>query len=97
MAQDAGLRAKQGLPLSRAARALRALGFEPRRTSEGEVVLRNCPFDSLRVYGREVICSMNLALIEGLLEGLELDEIQARLAPREGMCCVALRSEPSSP
>ena len=38
---------------------------------------------------------MNLALIEGLLDGLELDEVEARLAPREGMCCVTLRDRPS--
>jgi len=34
---------------------------------------------------------MNLALIEGLLAGLELKGVDARRAPRAGMCCVALR------
>jgi predicted ArsR family transcriptional regulator len=54
-------------------------------------VLGNCPFDSLRAESRELICGMNLALIEGLLAGLGLARVQARLAPREGCCCVALK------
>lgn len=80
-------------PLDRAARALDTCGFEPHRTREGEVVLRNCPFDSLRADRRELICGMNLALIQGLIEGLGLENVIASLAPREGTCCVALRSE----
>ncbi len=85
--------AAKGAPLTRAARALRACGYEPRATggAEGEVVLRNCPFDSLRNTSRELICGMNLALIEGLLSGLGAEGVQARLEPRPGLCCVALR------
>jgi len=81
-------------PLDRAAQALEAFGFEPQRTREGEVILRNCPFESLRSDRRELICGMNLALIQGLIEGLGLENVIAALAPREGMCCVALRGEP---
>ncbi len=86
--------AARGAPLTRAAKALLACGFEPRATggAEREIVLRNCPFDSLRSVSRELICGMNLALIEGLLTGLEVEGVRARLAPRPGMCCVALRS-----
>jgi predicted ArsR family transcriptional regulator len=79
------------LPLRRATRALEAAGFEPRRTKEGEVVLRNCPFASLSAGNRELICGMNLALIEGLLEGLAIEGVEAKLAPRAGLCCVTLR------
>lgn len=92
LAEDASVRASRGAPLTRAAHALQVCGFEPRRTPDGEVVLRNCPFASLRDGNRELICGMNLALIEGLLAGLELGEVDAKLAPREGMCCVALRN-----
>jgi len=81
-------------PLDRAALALETFGFEPQRTREGEVILRNCPFESLRADRRELICGMNLALIQGLIEGLGLENVIAALAPREGMCCVALRGEP---
>jgi predicted ArsR family transcriptional regulator len=94
LAQDASLGTRRGLPLNRASRALQVCGFEPRRTPDGEVVLRNCPFDSLRANSRELICAMNLALIEGLLAGLSLQGVHARLAPRAGMCCVALRNRP---
>ena len=93
LAQEASVGTRRGLPLNRAMHALRACGFEPRRTPEGEVVLRNCPFDSLRAGSRELICGMNLALIEGLLAGLGLKGVHARLAPREGTCCVALREQ----
>jgi len=95
LAQDASVGTRRGLPLSRAAHALQICGFEPRRTPDGEVVLRNCPFDSLRADGCELICGMNLALIEGLLAGLDLQGVDARLAPRAGMCCVALRNTPN--
>lgn len=91
LAKDAAVGSRHELPLTRAAHALQICGFEPRRTPDGEVVLRNCPFDSLRAEGREFICGMNLALIEGLLAGLDLKGVHARLAPLAGMCCVALR------
>ena len=82
--------------LRRAAQALKSFGFEPRRTSgrDAEVTLGNCPFDSLRSDSGGLVCTMNLALIEGLLEGLGLEEVEARLCPRAEMCCVALRAWP---
>jgi len=82
----------RGAPLTRAARALEACGYEPQRASgeTGEVVLRNCPFDSLRSESPEMICGMNLALIEGLLDGLGVEQVRARLSPRPGLCCVAI-------
>lgn len=97
LAQDPSMRAGRGLPLHRASRALEACGFEPRRMPDGEVVLGNCPFDSLRTDCRELTCGMNLALIEGLVSGLELQGVYARPAPREGLCCVALRVRPEEP
>lgn len=92
LAKERSVPKRSGRPLTQAVRALQALGFEPSTTPEGEVVLGNCPFDSLSADRRELICGMNLALVEGLLSGLDLRGVNARLAPREGMCCVALRS-----
>jgi predicted ArsR family transcriptional regulator len=92
LAEDPSVRTRSALPMNRAKHALQVCGFEPRRTPEGEVVLGNCPFDSLRTEGRDLICGMNLALIEGLLAGLDLRDVEARLAPRDGGCCVALRN-----
>jgi predicted ArsR family transcriptional regulator len=81
----------RGQSLARVSRALEACGFEPADV-DGEVVLRNCPFDSVRSESKELVCGMNLSLVEGLLEGLEVEDVHARLAPRPEMCCVALRS-----
>jgi predicted ArsR family transcriptional regulator len=43
-----------------------------------------------------MICAMNLALIEGLLAGLGMDDVHAKLTPRPGMCCVTLRNCPET-
>lgn len=91
LAEKAPSGGRSGLPLKRATHALRLIGFEPRRTPRGEVVLHNCPFDSLRANRRALTCDMNLALIQGLLAGLQLKDVHARRAPRAGMCCVALQ------
>lgn len=76
---------------------LREFGFEPRE--EGDtVVLVNCPFDSLARQHTELVCGMNLRLIDGVLDGLAATGITARLAPRPDHCCVQLldRSRPDS-
>ena len=78
-----------GGSLARVSRALESCGYEP-ADADGEVVMRNCPFDTVASESRALICGMNLALVEGLLEGLEVDDVRARLAPRPDMCCVAV-------
>ena len=65
------------------------LGAEP-YDDGGAVRLRNCPFDSVAAGYPELVCGTNLHLIEGLIEGLEVDRVKARLDPRPGQCCVAL-------
>lgn len=66
-------------------------GFEP--FVDGTTVrLRNCPFDSLARDHRELICSANLELMKGLVEGLEIGEIRPTLDPRPGTCCVAFHA-----
>ncbi|WP_084958351.1 helix-turn-helix transcriptional regulator [Thermoactinospora rubra] len=68
---------------------LRARGYEP--YAEGESVrLRNCPFHALAERHPVLVCSMNLALCRGLLEGLGQDPEAAVMDPRPGECCVAL-------
>ncbi|MEV5749270.1 transcriptional regulator [Actinoallomurus sp. NPDC052308] len=76
----------------RVAAALRARGYEPYREG-GEVRLRNCPFHALAVEFPPLVCGMNLALLEGLLEGLEPTGMVARMDPRPGECCVVLASK----
>ena len=70
---------------------LRAHGFEPRRGDDGVIRLRNCPFRQLAADHRDLVCGMNLALIEGLVTGLGRDgELRPALQPGPGHCCVII-------
>lgn len=80
----------EGDDLDRAAAVLAAHGYEPRR-SDGALALANCPFDSLARDHTQLVCSANLALIDGILDGLGCDRLCARGEPHEGQCCVAVR------
>lgn len=71
--------------------ALRAHGFEP-GPGEDALVLRNCPFHRLTGQHREVVCGMNLALIQGLLSGLGADGMCPELEPGPRRCCVVIRA-----
>ncbi|MEV7009088.1 transcriptional regulator [Streptosporangium sp. NPDC051022] len=69
-------------------RALRGRGYEPYEEGD-DLRLRNCPFHVLSLEHPLLVCSMNLALCRGLIEGLGDDGATARLDPRPGECCVA--------
>ena len=69
--------------------ALTAQGYQPYRDG-ADVRLRNCPFHVLASNHPPLICGMNLALLEGLLEGASAPGLSARLDPRPGECCVVL-------
>ena len=73
--------------------ALTRQGYEPCRGGDGVIRLRNCPFHQLAERHREVVCGMNLTLVEGLVEGLGADGRRPVLDPRPGYCCVALGGE----
>lgn len=70
--------------------ALAAHGYEPEQVT-GEIRLRNCPFHALVGEHKEVVCGMNLALVQGVVEGLDLPGVRPVLAPKPGMCCVAIK------
>jgi predicted ArsR family transcriptional regulator len=70
--------------------ALAERGYEPRHDEAGVVRMRNCPFRRLAELEPEVICHMNLALIQGLLAGLGADDRSAVLDPEPDYCCVAI-------
>lgn len=73
---------------ARLERLLSALGYAPHR-DENRLTVRNCPFDKFRATNTPQVCSLNQALSEGYLEGLELDDhVQARLDPCPDTCCV---------
>ena len=62
-------------------------GYEPRLVGK-DVCLTNCPFDRLATEHTELVCGLNLALVDGVLEGLHIDTMSARLDPQPGFCCV---------
>jgi predicted ArsR family transcriptional regulator len=70
-------------------RLLEAQGFEP-RVEDGDVVLVNCPFHSLAQQHTDLVCGMNLQLLEGVLAGAEATGWTAQLRPQPGACCVRL-------
>jgi predicted ArsR family transcriptional regulator len=73
--------------------ALAGQGYEPRRGDDGVIRLRNCPFHQLAEHHRDVVCGMNLGLIEGMLAGLGTDGLRPVLDPRPGHCCVAIGAD----
>jgi predicted ArsR family transcriptional regulator len=77
--------------LAAALAVLQSWGYEPARVN-GDVRLRNCPFDALANECRPLVCGMNLALLRGLLAGMGTRAVRAELAPEPGACCVVLRT-----
>jgi predicted ArsR family transcriptional regulator len=67
---------------------LRERGYEPYEDGPGVQRLRNCPFHAVAQRHPEVVCDMNLALLEALVEDRD---VTASLEPGPDRCCVALR------
>ena len=80
--------------------ALEERGYQPHEAPPaheappGEIRLGNCPFHALVEDHRALVCGMNLALADGLLDGLGDDRLHARLDPQPGQCCVAVTTTP---
>jgi predicted ArsR family transcriptional regulator len=71
---------------------LRERGYEPAGAAEGRLLrLGNCPFDRLAARRPELVCALNLALVQGLLAGLGCQREEAVLDPQPGRCCVSIR------
>jgi len=85
--------AEHGCLLDAAQALLSAYGFQPQRRPSSEIRLRNCPFHALAVAHRDLVCGMNLALMRGLVDGLEMSGIHAVLDQQPGWCCVAFRQQ----
>ena len=58
-------------------------------TFNGEIRFRNCPFHALREQDQEMTCCLNVALVEGMVEGSG-SEADTTFAPEDGYCCVRL-------
>jgi predicted ArsR family transcriptional regulator len=71
---------------------LRERGYEP-YDSDGHVRMRNCPFHSVARQFPALTCGMNIALLEGVLQGCGLaDQFQVRTDPQGDSCCAAISS-----
>lgn len=80
---------KRGAATRRLMRSLEEAGYEPYPDGNGDIRLRNCPFDALAQRHRPLVCSANLALSEGLVAGVQATDYRPTLDPQPGLCCVA--------
>ncbi|HEX5465276.1 MAG TPA: helix-turn-helix domain-containing protein [Candidatus Limnocylindrales bacterium] len=72
--------------------ALQAQGYQPREAEDGAIRLANCPFHALVEGHEQLVCGMNLALVEGIVERCGGAGYVARPDPQPGWCCVAIES-----
>ncbi len=66
------------------------------RDERGVVTFTNCPFHVIADEETELVCSMNLALVQGIVDELGVDA-DTRLQPMEGGCCVRIDTRRHAP
>lgn len=64
-------------------------GYATRAEPAG-LAFANCPFHALVAEHTDLVCGMNLAIVEGMLGGLPPLPVAAVLDPGTGRCCVRL-------
>ena len=89
--EQSGAPGSKAKTLALASRALANHGYEPRAVAK-RVELANCPFHSLAGTHTDMVCGMNLALIDALVETVDAGKLTCHLDPGEGRCCVVLES-----
>jgi predicted ArsR family transcriptional regulator len=82
-------------PLDIATRALADHGYEP-RVDRDRVTLANCPFHALSATHTEMVCGMNLALVDAFVTELDGGALRCHLEPADGRCCVVIDAVPSA-
>ena len=87
---DAAQRAKRRATSKTVVDVLVDQGYEPYLERDG-IRLANCPFDTLARDETELVCGMNQAYLEGVLEGVGEKHLESVLDPTPGQCCVHLR------
>jgi predicted ArsR family transcriptional regulator len=83
-------RASRARRMAALAEGLGGYGYDPRW--DGTTLrLDNCPFHILSGSHRELVCGMNLCLLEGVVEGMRTTDLQAcPRAPEADECCVTI-------
>jgi predicted ArsR family transcriptional regulator len=92
----AGSRPDRERLMRSAEKTLARYGFEPRKEGAQELRLGNCPFDALATDHRELVCGMNNELMQAFVDGMGARGVRAVADPRPGVCCVALRTAPTT-
>jgi predicted ArsR family transcriptional regulator len=87
--QRAGKRASRTKLVGATTDVLRECGYEPHGDASG-VTLVNCPFHALAREYTDLVCGMNLGLMNGLLDEVGGTALEPRLEPVPGKCCVRL-------
>jgi predicted ArsR family transcriptional regulator len=80
----------EGDELDRVASVLAAGGYEPHRSGD-QLILRNCPFDTLAQDHTDLVCGLNESYVKGICEALGAKGVDAVLEPEPGYCCVKIR------
>jgi predicted ArsR family transcriptional regulator len=86
---EAGLRPSRERLLASTCGALAEYGYEPHRAG-GAIVLCNCPFDTLAQEHTQLVCGMNLAIMDAVTDRVSKTGLAARLEPAPDRCCVVL-------
>lgn len=89
----AGPRPSRERLIAAASQTLTEYGYEPRR-ADGTIVLSNCPFHALAREHTQLVCGMNLAIMDAITERLREIGLAARLEPAPDRCCVVLETCP---
>jgi predicted ArsR family transcriptional regulator len=90
-AAEAGRRAG-GQTGGNVAGALRNCGYLPRTSDDGRITLRNCPFHMVAQDHRDVVCGLNLRLVQGVIAGCGDSHAHAELDPHPDRCCVVVHN-----
>jgi predicted ArsR family transcriptional regulator len=85
-------RGSRASPLRHVTQLLDAQGYEPTESPRGVVRMRNCPFHAVAQNHPDLVCGMNLAFMEGIVEAAAPGGVTATLDPQPGQCCVTLRA-----
>lgn len=84
---DAGARSPDDLLA-----VLSSCGYQPRTAEDDSIDLCNCPFHALSEEHRDVVCGLNLHLIQGVLDGGDHQHAHAETSFRPHRCCVVIHS-----
>jgi predicted ArsR family transcriptional regulator len=77
--------------LAAAREVLDEFGFETQRGDDGELILKNCPFDSAAEQDPETVCALNEALVSGVLDGVGCRAVAESRGRFVSRCCVVVR------